>query len=131
MPFEIRDRFGEPVDNAILNADAMELWEMPVVFWLSEGIHTVYPKGQNLEENWHNNIGCCIEQPYIAGKKRMPQQDWNSVKHSLFNMLTDEWASYKFEDIVKEINNSLVHLSPYFKLMELWESKGYIPVRIP
>lgn len=134
MPFEIRNLEGKKIRDYILNQQAVELWGTKIITHQERKeppYVTVAPLENDDGENWHNNIGFAIEYPNLirAFDQKTAQQDWNQVKHSMFNSLMEEWDSYKYEDIVKNMNDSLEHLKPYYALIDLWESKGYIPVR--
>lgn len=135
MSFETRDQDGKKIKIEELNEEVSDFWGMPIVQYteLKETYMTVFPRNrpENDSSNWVNTIGECISHPCLTREQKIMQQDWKLVKHSMFNVLAQEWNSYQYEHVVVDIVESITYLKPFFELIDLWESKGYIPVRIP
>lgn len=135
MHFHIRFPNGEKVPIGTLNAEAANLWGIGIerdkykyVFPKERGIN---PQGYNEENSWYAIIGNGITHPKLCTPEPM-QQTWDNVKETLFNEQTNmgEIWDEKFGVLKAEILSALDYLEPYFELIDLWYSKGYIPVRV-
>lgn len=131
MPFEIRTHEGEAISVDHLNKDAYATWGIPIQYMDNDELIACPPN--EAEENWVKVIGFAIENPMLF-RKYVMQQDWNDVKQTLFSMQTGDLSneinlSHKLV-VLSAINNALDFLQPYYNLIDLWDSKGYIPIRI-
>jgi len=109
-----------------LDAEAAAFWNTTV--------HPKYyaaPNGQRLA-NWFDVIGYNIHSNETKGWG----DGWKSVKmsmllvsfnHSLYNYFDGKLERTKMHE---ELDGSFEYYKPYFDLIDHWESKGYIPVKV-
>lgn len=133
MDFQMRFPNGDKVPFETLNAEAANLWGIGIA---RDKVKYVFPTDLGViqyDENnsWHEMIGLAVMHPQTVGAIPM-QQTWSEIKETMFNSQIDagEIWEMKAERIQNEIASTVAFLKPYFGLIDLWESKGYNPVRI-
>jgi hypothetical protein len=120
MAFAILKSNGLPVSYRYLNKEAAEFWNVPISdFWAS-------PLEGRGDRNWVSVIGVSIGWPIIA-----KNEGWNGVKCSMLTYLTHDLALCAVDSQIERIESHHVVLEPYYKLVDYWASKGYIPQYIP
>lgn len=134
MPFEIRYPNGDKVPFETLNAEAANLWSIGIardkvqyVSPLSNVVGPVYDECNS----WEEMIGNAIMHPQVIDAHPM-FPSWPHVRETLFNSQLDgaevwEKGWFQIDEIIK---SSITWLQPYNELIDLWESKGYVPIRI-
>lgn len=134
MHYQIRFPNGERVPIETLNAEAANLWDVNTREF--KGKYT-FPKGDgvqiryNEDNSWHDMIGYAIIHPQLVGAGGQMQQTWAQIKETLFNAQIhggDIWEKKCFE-LQMVVKLTVDYLEPYFELIDLWYSKGYIPVK--
>lgn len=133
MQFELRFPNGERVPFETLNAEAANLWGIHLVS-LESGYAYPPPMGEYTYDestSWEEVVGSAIMHPQVAGSIQL-QQTWTEVKESMFNSHLDAGDAFdkKTDDMINQINSALLYLKPFFHLVDLWQSKGYNPIRI-
>lgn len=133
MDFEIRFPNGHKVPMNTLNAEAANLWGVNLKS-IDEEYVSPNPLGEVEYGNlaaWPDVIGLAITTPELVGVIPM-QQNWKGVRETLFNsqMKSGNVWALSTEELVQDIQKTALYLKPFYELIDLWESKGYIPIRI-
>ncbi len=131
MPFEIRTLKGVAINMYTLNREVRDVWNVEPVYKNQVEIFAYPPNDP--KNDWVEVIGFAIEKPMLF-REHVMQQDWNDVKQTLFNIqmdqLSDEINLSDRTSVLNKVNGALNFLQPYYHLIDVWDSKGYLPVRI-
>lgn len=122
MSFEIHSSSGKVIHPKDLDQEACDLWLIAI-----DSRHYAHPPLENHWTNsWYANIGWAIENPYDAEKgwEDVKSVLWTIQARSLYKVL------YKAKEREEELAEIGIFLEPYFDLIDHWQSKGYIPVKI-
>lgn len=125
MSFQIHNPQGIAIDLKELDKEACEFWKVEH----NEILYAHPPLKEYWTNSWFDSIGWAIHHPEgYTSKKESP---WNDVKCTLWTIQAR--AMYKnlySEEFLTELNTTKIFLKPYFDLIDHWESKGYIPIKI-
>lgn len=135
MQFQIRFPNGERVPLGTLNAEAANLWGIGLE--MANVVYVYPPEWRGGKEdygesnNWYEVIGTAIIYPTLSGITPM-QQNWGNIKETLFNNMVNAGNTWELEyKSTKDVIISIVdYLKPYYELIDLWYSKGYVPIKI-
>lgn len=134
MGFQIRFPNGEPIPLETLNAEAANLWNIGIARDAVKYVFPQTPKGTDIgydeETSWFEIIELGIEYPEVIGGTPVYPR-WTDIKESLFNgqVISGSIWDMKAEDIVRDVSRTILFLKPYYELIDLWQSKGYIPIQ--
>lgn len=119
MSFQILNSEDQPITLYELDKEAAEFWDVKM--------HDKYyaiPKQS--PTTWFDSIGFAIHHPekYTKG--------WNDIKCTLWTIqsrsLYDVLMTRSVMNI--KVHNIREYLTPYYKLIDYWEAKGYKPKQI-
>lgn len=128
MSFEIHNPQGKAIGMYELDKEACEFWKVK-----SNPVHYAHPPlDKHYTNDWFSSIGWAIHHP--EGYVSKDESPWNDVKCTLWTIQARGlYKSLYHEDplVMKaEIEAIEVFLKPYFDLINHWQSKGYIPIKI-
>lgn len=128
MAFQIRNEIGDAIPINKIDEIVAKIWGNPVMdkTYAVPISRDKFPKGLegsfsfSTQTNWFDSIGWVISSE--------PVKNWLDVKSGLIKIhldyiLKDENPSKKFESVLN-------YLSPYFKVIDEFEKKGYKPVHL-
>jgi len=124
MSFEIHDHEGNAIHLVQLDVEASQFWDVEV----HNNAYVHPPLDKYYTNSWFDSIGFAISSPEGYASKEHP---WDDVKCTLWTIQAR--AMYKLlykEEFITELNTTRIFLKPYFDLIDHWQSKGYIPIKI-
>jgi hypothetical protein len=122
MSFEIHTPEGRVIPLKELDKEASEFWKVPLdpdpKFYAHPDLPTFYTN------SWYESIGWSIGNPE-------KHTGWEAVKYKLWQMQIEHMYKHLFDvNFHAQIEQVKTFLKPYFELIDHWESKGYIPIKI-
>lgn len=140
MGFQILNTNKEALSINQLDVEAANFWNKPVhpkqyanPFIPTEGMSEMDRIKGEMVSNWFDIIGYYIHHPFVEYSS-----GWANVKCSLYALhLCNMWSGIK-PDRDRPIEHQKAyleyvateHLKPYFDLINHWEDKGYIPIKV-
>lgn len=129
MSFQIHDASGKAVDIKQLDKEAAEFWGVEV-----HPKNYAQPASDSYyTSNWFDSIGYYIHSPdsnYTKGWGNIKCSLWSIQARDLFRILYETQDIAANEHLHTRLHSIKTFLQPYFQLIDHWESKGYIPVRV-
>jgi len=122
MSFQIHDLKGRAIPIIELEREVCEFWNVK-----EDARYYAHPDMlSHYTNSWFDTIGWAIRYPenYIKG--------WNDVRCTLWTIQAKSLYEHLYdnENMQTHIERIQVFLKPYYDLIDHWESKGYIPVKI-
>lgn len=131
MSFEIHNPTGNKISLSELNKEAAELWQVEYSpdYYMHPGLKSHWTN------SWYETIVWTINNPESTSSN---WKGWDNIKASLwivqaaklFTMLLEGTTTHTNSRLQKEIESIREFLEPYYKLIDHWESKGYVLVEI-
>ena len=116
--FQIKNADNQELFINDLDKEAAEFWDKP--------LGDVYYASPQFGMNWFDSIGWNIANPKVEYTR-----GWANIKESLFIVQVMGLTKEKEEDKrIERLKSIFNYLQPYFDLIDHWESKGYIPIKV-